>query len=268
MVATTRRVDLTDVKEGGQFRPKRKPAGDYRARIVKVEDHLKEGNEPGWVYTIQIDGDARSSYPYYVNPAPKQKWKIGRICAAAGIQAVGKRINFNPNKLVGKEIGVALDDDEYEGRLKSVIDEVFPVSEVGANANEDAPVDEIEDEEVDTDTPDDEEYEDEEPPPPVAPKRRTARAKVVVEEEPEDEEEEETPAPPPRKRIAKKAPPPPIEDEDDGEEYEDEEPDPTPPPRKRAPVKKTAPPARRRPAPAPVEQDDDLDDLETDDLED
>lgn len=267
MAATKRVVDLSDVKEGGNFRQRRKPEGDYKAKIVKVDDHLKEGKLPGWVYTIQIDGDARSSYPYYVNPEKKQAWKIGTICRAAGLpNVIGKRINFDPNKLVGKAIGVALADDEYEGRLKSVIDDVFPVSEVGPGADE---VDAVDDDE-EVEVPDDEEIEDEveeeeEPPPPPARKTRARKAAPPppVEEDEDEEIEEEEPPPPPRRTRRKPAPEP--EPEDD----EEEEGEPAPAPRRRtktaaAPVK--APARRRKPAPV-VEDDDELDDLETDDLD-
>jgi hypothetical protein len=239
MGATTRVVDLTNVKEGGNaFRPKRKPEGDYAAKIVKADDHTtKKSGDQGWVLTIQVDGDARSSYPYYLSTAENQAWKIGAISAAAGFKISGKRINFNPNKLVGKAIGVALADDEYEGRLKSTIDDVFPVSEVGPSASEDTPEgDEIYDDEVDV----------------------------------EEEEVEETP--PPRKRVAKKAAPKPVEEEveyEDEEEVVEEEEEPPPPPvRKTRPAAaKTAPRKVARPKPAPVVEDDDLDELDVDDLD-
>src|SRR6478609_3462016 len=102
MPATKRVVDLSDVKERGNFRPKRKPEGDYRAKIVKADDHQpNDTSKPmGWVLTIQVDGDARSTYPYYLSPDKKQAWKIGTICRAAGIAVGSKRVNFDPNKLV------------------------------------------------------------------------------------------------------------------------------------------------------------------------
>lgn len=227
MAATVRNVDLTNVKEGGTFRPRRKPEGDYRAKIAKVDDHQPKDKDkgPGWVYTIMVEGDGRSTYPFYVNPAPKEVWKIGSICRAAGINVKNAKVRFDPNKLVGKMIGIALVDDEYEGRVKSSIDDVFPVSEVGANADEEAEIDEIEDdEEVEVPEDDDEEEEEE---PESAPKtaRRTGAAKAGVRsarapepEEDDDEEDEEEPPPPPRKRTArakKAAPPPPADDEDD-----------------------------------------------------
>lgn len=251
MAATARNVDLTNVKEGGNFRPKRKPEGDYKAKIVKADDHQpNDKTKPmGWVLTIQVDGDARASYPYYLSPEAKQAWKVAGICRAAGLNVKNVRVKFDPNKLVNKSIGVALADDEYEGRPKSVIDDVFPASEV-----DNAPEDETEEvEDIDTDA-EDEVYDDEP-------------------EEDEEPEEEEPPPPPVRKRrAAKPAPEPEPEPEDDEDEEEDEEPEPEPAPvrRRRAkpPVQEETTPVRRRakPKPAPVEDDDDLDDLDTDDL--
>jgi hypothetical protein len=261
MAATARAVDLTNVKEGGNFRPRRKPEGDYKAKIVKADDHLKDGKEPGWVLTIMVHGDARSTYPYYLSSEEKQAWKIRGICIAAGINVKTARIKFDPNRLVGREIGIALEDDEYNGRERSSIADVFTVAEVGANADEDAPEG---DEEIDLDdAPEEEpEEEEEEPAPPV----RKRRAKPEPEPEPEEEEEyeEEEPPPPPRRRRAKPAPEP--EPEDDEEEEEEEAP--APPPRRRratTPPTKAVASARRKPAP-PADDDDDLDDLDTDDL--
>lgn len=235
MGATARAVDLTDVKEGSNFRPKRKPSGDYKAKIVKADDHIKEGKTPGWVLTIQVEGDARATYPIYLNPDKKQAWKIWQVCRAAGLNVKQARVRFDPNRLVGKSIGVALEDDEYEGRLKSTIDETFPVSEVGANADEGIDIDEDDEVEVPDDEPEDEVEEEEEPPPP--PKKRTVRRKPAPEPEPEDDEEEEEPEAAPRRRR---------------------------PAAKAAPAATTR---RKKAAPVVEDEDEDLDDLDLDDLD-
>lgn len=260
MAATVRAVDLTDVKEGGSFRPKRKTAGDYRAKIVKADDHTKEGKTPGWVLTVQVEGDARATYPIYLNPDKKQAWKIWQVCRAAGLNVKQARVRFDANRLVGKAIGVALEDDEYEGRLKSTIDECFPVSEVGASADEDAP-DIDEDDEVEIPDDQDIEEEEEEEPAPVAKTRRRkpAPAPVVEEEEEEEDEPEEEPEPPkPTRRVARRKPAPEPEPEDEEEEEE-------PPPRRR---RAASTPATKRVAKAPVASDDEDDDLDLDDLDD
>lgn len=235
MAATAGVVDLTNVTEGGNFKPRRKPEGEYRAKFVKADDHQPSNKDKprGWVMTVQVEGDSRSTYPVYLNPAEKERWKIFQACRAAGLNVKNAKVRFDPNKLVGKALGVYLEDDEYDGKIKSVIGEMFPVSEVGANADEDEIVEEEE----------------------------------IIDEE---EEEEPEPTPPPRKRTARRKPEPEPEPEDEEEELEDEEEEePAPPPRKRtraaAPAKATAP-RRRKPAPEPEEEDED-EDLDLDDLD-
>lgn len=161
MVATKKAIDFTNVKERGNFNPKHKPEGDYRMKIVKVEDHVTQGKKVAdqWVFTIVLAGDARATYPHYVSWDPAQAWKSRNLCLAAGIPVPKKRIMVDPNKLVGKEIGATLEDDEYEGKMKSVISQVFPVSELTAgdtpeDADDDTPtgdedeVDELDLEEI------------------------------------------------------------------------------------------------------------------------
>lgn len=232
MAATAAVVDLSNVKEGGNFRPKHKPEGDYKAKVVKADDHQPKDKtkKQGWVLTIQVEGDARSSYPYYLSPEDNQLWKIGGICRAVGLKVPTGRMKFDPNKLVNRSLGVALEDDEYDGKVKSTIGDVFPVSEVSPNADPEPDDDDV-------DLPDDE---------------------PEIDDDEEEEEEEPEPTPPPRKRTARKPTPPPVEEDDDEEDEEE----PPPPPRRtrKAAVKKAAPP--------PVDdEDDDLDDLDLDELD-
>jgi len=219
------------------FRPRRKPEGEYRAKIVKADDHQpNDKSKPaGWVLTVMVEGDARSTYPVYLNPEQKQAWKIYQVCRAAGLNVKTARVRFDPNKLVGKNVGIFLEDDEYEGRPKSVIAEFIPYDEVGANADEDGIDDEDE---------------------------------IIDEDEPEEDEPEPEPAP--KKRVARKRQPEPEPEEDEEEEEEDEDEEPAPPPRKRTAAKKAAAPTRRRkPAPEPEPEDDEEDeDLDLDDLDD
>ena len=133
MAATAKVIDMTDVKDRGQFNPQRVPAGDYRVIVKAVDDHKKEGEKVSvqWVFTLALVGRERLTYPYYVNHTDaKFAWKVRNICIAADLAVPKKRVKVDPNKLVGKTIGVALDDDEYEGKKKSVITATFPASDV------------------------------------------------------------------------------------------------------------------------------------------
>ena len=154
MAATAKVVDFSNVKDAGAFRPARVKEGDYPATITNVDDHLKEGEKVStqWVFTIKLDGK-RGTYPYYASHTDaKQAWKIRNLCLAAGLQAPKKRVKLDPNKLVGKTIGAAMEDDEYDGKIKSVVAAVFPTSElpakVGKGSTSDDDVDEVDADDV------------------------------------------------------------------------------------------------------------------------
>jgi hypothetical protein len=199
MPATKRKMDFTNVKDGGNFRPKRRPEGDYLAKVVKVEDSTSNAGNEQWVFTIMVKGDQRSTYPYYCGIDEKQAWKVRKMFIAAGIQVPKKMVLVDPNKLVGKEVGIVLVDDEYEGRMKSVIDEFIPVDDVTGEGDDDD-ADEVEEDEVE---------EVEEAPPArkrTAAKKTTRRRAPEPEEEDEEEDEEVEEELAPRRRAAKKAP--------------------------------------------------------------
>jgi hypothetical protein len=136
MPATKRAINFTNVKELA-FNPKHKPAGEYRAKIVKVEDDESKQGNAQWIFTIVVTTDQRSTYPYYCGLDEKQAWKIRKLCIAAGIPVPKKRVMVDPNKLVNKEIGITLDDDEYEGKMKSTIVDTFPTDDLAKDSPED-----------------------------------------------------------------------------------------------------------------------------------
>jgi hypothetical protein len=135
-------VDFSGVQDRGAFSPKRVPAGDYAAKITKVEDgESKKDQSFQYIFTIKLSKFSQNSYPYYCKLQENQLWKLRNLAVAAGLNVPKKRMKFDPNKVVGKEVGVTMEDDEYEGKLKSVVAAVFPVSEL-ADGGEDLTSDE------------------------------------------------------------------------------------------------------------------------------
>lgn len=122
-------LDFTNVKDASQFNPRRIPAGDYKCKVVSVEEGESKSGNAQWIFAIQPAG-VRSMYPYYCSFEDKALWKIRNLLIAAGIDVPKKRVGVDPNKIVGKTIGASFDDDEYEGKAKSTIVAVFPASEV------------------------------------------------------------------------------------------------------------------------------------------
>lgn len=128
-------IDFTNVKEASGINPKRMDAGDYRAVVVNIEETLKD-EIPMWNFHIQLSDNRSAVYPYYCKLQENQLWKLRNLLIAAGKSVPKKRVNVDPTSIVKKEIGITLADDEYEGKLKSVIDAVFPAAEL---ADEPAP---------------------------------------------------------------------------------------------------------------------------------
>lgn len=228
-------LDFSQVKDGGSFSPKHKPEGEYLGTITSFQDTKSKAGAAMWVYGITLKNDRRAIYPTYCLLGAEQVWKLRNLMVAAGFKVPKKRMSVDGNRLVGKEVGIFLEDDEYEGKKKSVISSFFPANEYSGPEDDDdnAEEDEEYEEETSDDTAEDEEYEDEVP------------------EEEADEESDDT------------------EDDEDSEEDdadEEDEPEDTPPPAaKKAPAKKSAPArAKTKKAAAPVEEEDD--EMDVDDL--
>lgn len=185
MGVTPQIIDFSDVPEEGgrRFVKRRQEAGDYPAKILAVEDapSSKDG-KPQYLFTIEA---GRGTYPYYCKLQENQLWKLRGLLKAAGLVVPSKRVKVDPTKTVGKSIAVTLEDDEYDGKLQSTVEAVFPLSEL----NTDGTPDQEEDEEEVEDT------------------------AAEVEDEDEDEDEEE-PAPPPKKPKKPKKPAPVVDDDE------------------------------------------------------
>lgn len=231
-----RTLDFSNVKESSGINPKHVESGEYAAKITSVNELEAKDGTPMWLFIVTPDEHRNASYPYYCKLQENQLWKVRNLFISAGLGKLvaGKaKATVDPNKVVGKAIGIMLEDDEYEGKMKSVIEAVMPISDL-----EDGGVDE--DPEIDVDEEEEEEV--------VAPKKR--KAAPVVEEEEEEEEEEVVPAPRKKKKAA-----PVVVEEDEEEEEEEEAPKPV--------SKRTA--ARRAAKAAPAAEEDE-DELDLDDL--
>jgi len=172
MTASSKSFDFTDVKDRGEWNKKRQQEGDYRGEVTKVEDtKSSEDNVDMWVFTIEV---GRGSYPYYCKHQSNKYWKLRKQLIAAGMSVPKKKLKVDPNKVVGKSIGVSLEDAEYNGRPQSEVGGVIPLSELDA--------DDLADE--DEDAGDDDEDAEEAPP------KKSKKPKPAVDED-EDEEAEE-----------------------------------------------------------------------------
>ena len=269
-----RTLDFSNVKESSGINPKHKEDGEYLATVIEVRDDPAKDGEAMWNFIIKLEDDKTATYAYYCKLVENQLWKLRNLFIAAGVDLPKKAVKVDPNKVVNKQVGLILEGEEYEGKMKSIISGIIPKEELTDFAATEAEDDDDEEDEEEEPAPkkrgrpkkvaeveeedDDDEEEDEEPEPP---KRKRGRPKKVVEPEEDDDEEEEDDEPEPPKKRGRGRPRKVVEPEDDDDEDDEEE---APAPKKRgrpakaaakaAPVKKK----RRRAA------DDDDDDLELD----
>ncbi|AVR56954.1 hypothetical protein PBI_TRISCUIT_81 [Microbacterium phage Triscuit] len=188
--ATARTLDMTNVKEGGNFNQARIPAGDYAAIITKVEDATTKSKKESWLFTIKLKSKPSSVFRYQCILEENMLWKVRNLAIAAGKTVPKKRLKLDPNQLVGKLIGVSIEDaEDYKDKPQSEIGGVFPAAELGDDASlttDDADIDDEDDEDEEEEvgpgprfTPsDDDEDEDE------------AEDEASDEDEAEDEEDE------------------------------------------------------------------------------
>ena len=236
-----RTLDFSNVKESSGINPKHLDEGEYLGKVIEVRDDPAKDGEAMWNFIIQLEDHKTATYPYYVKLVENQLWKLRNLFVAAGVDIPKKAVKIDPNRVVGKTICVVLEDDEYEGKTKSVISALMPKEEFEGYEGDTSPAD------------DDEDEDEEDEPAPVAKKRGRPRKVVEEVEDDEDEEEDEEPAPVKRGRGRPKKVV--VEEEDD----DDEEDEPAPPKKRGRPAKAAAAPAkkkRRRPA---DDEDDDLD---------
>lgn len=167
---------------GGNFNRNRIPAGVYRAKVVSVQDHESKGGDDMWLFIISpVEKYTNRKFPQYCGFSENQLWKIRQLFTAAGFSVKKAKMNIDPSKVVGREIGIEVDDDEYEGKEQSEIIDIFPVSELPDAGG-------VTDDEVEED---DEDEEDEPPARKTKAKAKTTKAKSKKRARDEDEDDED-----------------------------------------------------------------------------
>lgn len=120
-------IDFSDVK-APSFSTVHQEPGVYNAEIAGVEmTKTKSDNTDMLVFAI-VAGPGR--YPYYCKIVPNQLWKLRELIEAAGTKVPNKVVQIDPAKYVGARINVELEDDSYQGKLRSRVARVAPFSEL------------------------------------------------------------------------------------------------------------------------------------------
>lgn len=148
--AKKRTLDFTNVKDQGEFNPVHVTEGEYLMKVTKVTEETSSKGNDMWVFTCQMADRKNATYPYRCTLNVEALWKVRNLFTACGVAVPKKKLNVDPNKLVGKTFGAIMEDDEYEGRMKSVIGGVFPSHDMTKDDKPQAeePEEEVEEEEI------------------------------------------------------------------------------------------------------------------------
>lgn len=210
--------------------------GEHVCKIVNAELKQSQGGNDMIVVTFEVtkgqDKGARvfENYPLAENAL----WKLKGMLQAIGMKCDGK-VQLDLDKLIGKICIVSVIDDEYNGQVRSRVQECRKLAAVA---------DDEDDEDID-----DEDDEEEEAPKKKAPAKKESK-------------------PAPKKKAPMNPPEEDDEDEDDedwddeDEEEEEEKPAKKPAKKSAAPAKKPVKkaPAKKKPEPEDDDDEDDDDD--------
>lgn len=215
------KLDFTKTEERSGWNTRQIPEGIYAAEIVSLQETEAQDGTAMLVYGFRPTQKRFRTrlFPYYCKLQQNQLWKLRDLLVAAGMSVPKKVVNIDPNKIVGATVAIEIEDDTYNGQVRSNMQSVYSLDllddlddEEAADEpeeleddfeedelDEDFEEDDFEDDDdLDEDDLDDDELDDED---------EDDFDEEDEEDELEDEEEEEEPAPAPKKKPAAKATP-------------------------------------------------------------
>ena len=160
--ARARRIDFREVPKEVRRQATRIPEGDYLCKIVAVEERTSERSGSdyySWKFQIVSNGQGDKKHagvPLWMNTSLQKKaaFALRNLIYAASDgkkNVAGSIASLDPNKLIGKNIGVTVEDNEYEGRIRSQPADVMPPSQLSAEEEEAEDDEDEEEEEVEED---------------------------------------------------------------------------------------------------------------------
>lgn len=162
------RIDFSKTEERAGWNTKHIPEGLHKMKVESVQETEAQDGTAMLVFALVPAAAAFKArrFPYYCKLQQNQLWKLRDLLVAVG-QTVPKRaVSIDPGVIVGKHIAAEVEDDNYQGNVRSSVNGTYSLDILDEDGDGAAPDEDEESEE--------EEYEEEE-----------------AEEEEEEEEAEE-----------------------------------------------------------------------------
>jgi hypothetical protein len=122
-------VDFSNVSEGGKFTV---PVGEY---VAKIKSCTKEHGQSGfdylkWTLIIASGGCKGNEITHNTTLKPEGLFALRDFLTACGLVIPKSVINFDPDKMIGKSLGIIVGEREYNGNIYPQIKKVKLASEV------------------------------------------------------------------------------------------------------------------------------------------
>lgn len=127
--ADTFELDLTNVDTSGGFHI---PEGTYRAKLIEVEQSVSKGGNPMFVWTFEISAGDQAGFQLksFTAITPAAMWKVAETVEALGVGQTGTVVKFKRSDVINRECGLVVEDNDYNGSVRSSIAKVISVKEI------------------------------------------------------------------------------------------------------------------------------------------
>lgn len=121
------RIDFSKTEERSGWNTRQIPPGLYKATIASVKETEAQDGTAMLVYGFRPTSSHFRTrlFPYYCKLQQNQLWKLRDLLVAAGERIPKKALNIDPNKVVGREIAIEVEDDVWDGKVRSQVQAVF-----------------------------------------------------------------------------------------------------------------------------------------------
>lgn len=127
-------VDFSGVEDKRQAT--RVPPGDYITKIKDYELRHKKDDESrtylNWELEITQPAQFKGKTLYHITSlVPESLWNLRNFLQDLGVTVPKKAVDIPMDKLVGREIGVTVEDDEYDNKIRSKVQATFNKNDLG-----------------------------------------------------------------------------------------------------------------------------------------
>ena len=117
------KIDFSTTEESSSWNTKQIPEGLHAAKVASVQEtEAKDGTDMLlFGFRLKEPKYKTRNFPFYCKLQQNQLWKLRDLLVAAGETVPKRALNINPNKIVGRDIVIEVEDDTYNGNVRSTV---------------------------------------------------------------------------------------------------------------------------------------------------